>query len=147
MRKIGKLVTLPISEKKLLLQALGWVILFRTVLWLLPFRTIRSYVARSVKEKQLQGPVPNYSPERIAWAVTHTSRFIPMATCLTQALSTQMLLSANGHPSDLRIGVARGQQGEFMAHAWIESNGRVVIGGSTNLLRFTPLPAIEVEGI
>jgi hypothetical protein len=52
------------------------------------------------------------------------------------------MLGRHGHQSILRIGIARSQSGEFQAHAWVESNGMVVIGGSeASVKRFTPLAA------
>jgi hypothetical protein len=82
---------------------------------------------------------------QVVWAVTVGSRYVPAATCLTQALVTQVLLSRRGHPASMRIGVARSEAGEFQAHAWVECRGRVVIGGAQAPLRFTPLPSLERE--
>jgi hypothetical protein len=83
------------------------------------------------------------SVERIAWAVGAASRYVPTATCLSQALAAQVLLARHGHPASLRIGVARGAAGRLEAHAWIESRGRIVIGGTADLARYTPLPALD----
>lgn len=67
--------------------------------------------------------------QRLAWAVRTASRRIPGASCLTQALSLQLLLRRYGVASNLRIGVARaaGREG-YVAHAWVESGPRVLIG-------------------
>jgi Transglutaminase-like superfamily len=83
------------------------------------------------------------SLEQVVWTVTVASQNIPGATCLTQALVTQVLLSRRGHPASLCIGVARSEAGEFLAHAWVECQGSVVIGGITALTRFTPLPSLD----
>jgi hypothetical protein len=39
--------------------------------------------------------------------------------------------------------VARGVQGEFQAHAWLESGGLVVIGGQ-QLERYSQFPDLKV---
>ena len=83
--------------------------------------------------------------EQVVWAVTVASQYVPAATCLTQALAAQVLLSRLGHPASLRIGVSRDEAGEFQAHAWVECQGRVVIGGVQALSRFTPLPPLDGE--
>jgi hypothetical protein len=83
---------------------------------------------------------------QVVWAVTVASRYVPAATCLTQALATQILLSRRGHPTSLRIGVGRSEAGEFQAHAWVECQGRVVIGGIKALSRYTPLLSLGREG-
>ncbi len=76
------------------------------------------------------------------------SRYVPAATCLTQSLATKVLLSRQGHQASVRIGVARSEAGQFQAHAWVESNGRVVIGGpESHLKRYTPLLASGEETI
>ena len=69
---------------------------------------------------------PGASERQVAWAITAVgSRF--HSTCLTQALAGQALL-----PGTLvRIGVAREHTGAFRAHAWLERNGRVILGGAT----------------
>jgi hypothetical protein len=44
----------------------------------------------------------------------------------------------------LRIGVARSEAGKIEAHAWVESMGKVIIGGThVDLKRFTVLHAVE----
>ena len=71
-----------------------------------------------------------HSADRVAWAVEMASWRMPGAkSCLTQALAAQVLLGRRGYPTLLHIGVAKGEQGRFRAHAWLESKGKVVIGG------------------
>lgn len=82
--------------------------------------------------------------EKAAWAVMTSSRYVPAATCLTQAFATQVLLSRRGLPARLRIGVVKGKDGRLQAHAWVESNGVVVIGGSgPDVERYKPLLALD----
>jgi hypothetical protein len=83
----------------------------------------------------MQGISP--SPERIAWAVEKVARIVPRTTCLTQALAVQALLSRIGYASQLSIGVAKDKKGQLVAHAWVKSQGKVVIGGSE--FKYTPL--------
>jgi hypothetical protein len=87
------------------------------------------------------------SIERIAWAVARASQYTPRATCLTQALATQVLLGWQGYATRLCIGVARSDVGQFQAHAWVECQGKVVIGGADAPARFTPLPPLESKGL
>lgn len=49
-------------------------------------------------------------------------------SCLRQALALRYFLLRSGIESDIRIGV-RGGSKEFAAHAWVEKNGTVLIGG------------------
>jgi hypothetical protein len=68
------------------------------------------------------------SPRRIAWAVPVAARFVPGATCLSQALAARTLLRLTGHPSTLTIGVRKGTAGELEAHAWVHSGAAPVVG-------------------
>lgn len=71
------------------------------------------------------------------------SRYVPAASCLTQALAGQVLLNQHDAPALLRIGVAKNEQGTFQAHAWVESQGRILIGNSPELFRYTRLTEFE----
>lgn len=91
----------------------------------------------------------------IVWSVEVASKFVPKATCLTQALAAKRLLSWNGYSSDLWIGVDSGVDSgvnsgadsgadscnTFAAHAWIERGGKVILGGPIN--RYRPLYILE----
>ena len=76
---------------------------------------------------------------QLVWAVRSASVYVPHATCLTQALAAQVLLERCGYPTRLVIGVAPDHNGEaaFQAHAWLESEGVVVIGDSA--VQYVPL--------
>jgi Transglutaminase-like superfamily len=94
-------------------------------------------------------PRPSAAPnldvdQRIAWAVTSAARYVPAATCLTQALAAKVLLTVAGREARLTIGVEK-DGNRLRAHAWVEGNGRVIVGDH-DLSRFTVLPSIEGEG-
>ena len=122
-------------------RALLTTALVRAALWLLPFGSVRSLVARLGRRTHWRAR--RSADERIAWAVAASARAVPGATCLTQALATKVLLSREGLRGDLRIGVAK--DGDTLtAHAWVECDSRVVIGDH-DLERFTVLPPIDGE--
>jgi hypothetical protein len=118
----------------------------RLGLWLLPFQYFRRFLASSSKSPLQPIVVDQVLVSRVAWAVTVSSRYIPRATCLTQALSTKILLNRRGQPTALRIGVTRSERGELLAHAWVEIEGQSVIGGSDSFVkRYTTLPLLGEE--
>ena len=55
--------------------------------------------------------------DRVVWAVEVASRYVPKTTCLTRALTAQVLLGRLGHTTSLRIGVARNAAGQLETHA------------------------------
>jgi hypothetical protein len=81
--------------------------------------------------------------EQVVWAVKVVSRYLPGATCLTQAIAAQALLTHSGFPSQVEIGVAKERKDGrdnataktedeargFHAHAWVVCKGQVVLGG------------------
>lgn len=82
------------------------------------------------------------SQDRIAWAVTAASRYVIKATCLIRALTLQVLLQKQGYDATLRIGVIRNEESLLQAHAWVESQGKILMGGS-ELGNYTTLIGME----
>lgn len=84
----------------------------------------------------------NSSVEELKWAIEAVSRRVPGCNCLVQGLAGARLLRSYGHPAELKIGVSR-FDGSFDAHAWVELDERVVLGGSDSARNFQPLPLRE----
>lgn len=143
MQRLFKLLSLTKRDRHLLIGAVFLLGVIRLGLWLMPLPTLRRLLCRGIKGTKASG-ANTVTADRIAWAVTLASRYIPGARCLAQALATQVLLGWYGCPSDLRIGVTRGKGGQLLAHAWVETQGKVVIGDLGNIAVYTPLP-IEQE--
>ena len=78
------------------------------------------------------------------WAIHHSARLVPGATCLTKALAGYYLCVRAGRSSVVRIGVQRRDDGSIMAHAWLVDGDCVLIGGQEeDLGRFTPLVDLQ----
>lgn len=108
---------------------------------MLQFKTLRRFLTRVVDARWSVG-TQEISAESAAQAVKVASRYTPRSrTCLTQTLATQVLLARRGHPAILRTGVARGSGDNLEPHAWVESGGKVVIGGH-DLERYTQLATL-----
>src|SRR5688572_11186159 len=146
MRRLRDFSRLTPVDRQLLMKALLLVSGTRLGMWLLPFHALRRLLARLARETGSAGQVCQLTPERVAWAVTAVSRYVPAATCLTQALAAQMLLARRGHAVELRIGVAKDDLGQLRAHAWLEYRGAVIFGELTGLTRFTALPSLPEIG-
>ena len=143
MGRLRKFRGLPRGEQRLVLAAAALLAAARLGLWLLPFRTLHR-VARAPGSRPL-GAAPGQVAvpvERIVWAVGAASRVVPRSTCLVRALAARRLLGRHGHRSELRLGVARSRDGAFEAHAWLEQNDHVLIGGPVDQ-RFARLPSLE----
>jgi hypothetical protein len=130
---LQRLLQLSSPDRWLLAQS-GFLVLYvRIGLWVLPYNALRSSLLRRPKT-----PYGQYPSSRIIWAVSAVSRYIPKASCLTQAIAAETLLRINGYPAAVHIGVARSETQAFEAHAWVECQGRIVLG-RLGIERFTPL--------
>ena len=80
--------------------------------------------------------------EQLVRAIRIVSRFVPGATCLTQALAAQALLTQSGFPSQVEIGVARDDLRRLHSHAWVVCQGQVVLGGQ-QLNHYNPMIVLD----
>jgi hypothetical protein len=127
-------------DGRLLCAAAVTTVAVRAGLWVLPFRVVRAAAGRLASARVV--PSKRHSRERLVWATMVATRFVPRATCLTQSLTAQILLRRHGYPAELRLGVAR-EAGQFAAHAWVESDGHIVIGNA-DVWRYTSIAAIPI---
>jgi len=147
MRLLRKFLTLAPVERRLLLKATCLLTVVQVGLGRVPFTMLRRLLTRDARDRnRLAGGHPGFA-DLVAWAVTAASRRVPgRTTCLSRALTVQALLARSGYPSRLRVGVLRGKQGEVEGHAWVECEGRILIGGTASEIgQFTPLAAFDVE--
>jgi hypothetical protein len=161
--RLDKFFALPSAGQFFLIRVFILVAAVRLGLWVLPFRIVRKLVdAAARRPTAFRKTVPAHrenhncaqrgtggspvSSRSIASssidiataAIQIVSRYIPSATCLTQALAAQTLLARAGNIPILRIGVLR-SNGQFKAHAWVECAGRIVIGEVAGIEEFKAL--------
>ncbi len=140
MRRIHKFLNLSSGERRLLIKA--WVLLgvIRLGLELFSFSTFRKFLFKLTF--LFTNPGKDFSKEYLVWSVAVVSPYVPKTTCLAQALAAQLLLQRAGHQACLHIGVNYSIGGCFEAHAWVESQGKILIGGF-DINRYTHLLALE----
>jgi hypothetical protein len=132
------------ARRRLLLRAVWTLLYVRAALWVVPSRVVlRRINAMVPDEGSAQSGAGSDGVRKVILAVESAGRRLPWAsTCLTQALAAQALLARAGYRSTLKIGVARGAEGAFKAHAWLEHQGRVVIG-DLDLGQYTLMPDLR----
>lgn len=146
MPRLSRLATLGARDWALLAAATTLVVAVRAALWLLPSGHIVRAVRRLTSAPGRTAPGAGRVPAtRVVWAVEAASRRVPRASCLTQAVAAHLLLRAHGWTSQLCLGVAREGHGGFRAHAWLEREGRILIGGE-EARRLTRLPDLASTG-
>jgi hypothetical protein len=139
---LRKFLQLSSSERSLLMAAFVSLGLIRVGLKVWSFQRLRDLLARFSRPVSWLQSADSASVGRVVWAVRATSPYL-RAICLPQALAVQVLLARRGCPSQLRIGFTRSKGGQMSAHAWVECQGQVVIGGTGNMAAYIPVPLSE----
>lgn len=146
MGRITKFLRLPGKDRALLIQAFCLILGIRLALKAMRFVTLRAALVKLAsvgRASRRQMPAHEDEQQRTVWAVRTAARALPaISTCLTNALAAHVLLARRGYVSNLRIGVTRDEKGEFTAHAWLEQEGAILIGGDWSD-GFTPMPALN----
>ena len=135
---LAKLGRLSGQERRLLFQAWLLLLLADLALRTLPFTTIMKYCRHQNISRRTQSVNPPLPATRIAWLVEKAGQYCPAGTsCLKEVLVLSRLLARRGVATTLRIGVGR-QADAFAAHAWLEQDGRVILGDG-DIDAYTPL--------
>ncbi len=143
MRLLRKFVGLSSIDRRLLLSAALVLGLVGAALRLFSFRRLLHLADELPQRFSKRANSLSPSSERIVWAVTAVSRRMPFgAGCLTQAFAAKILFACWGYPALMRIGVSRGEDGRLEAHAWVETQGVIVVGAPASS-RFTVLPRFD----
>jgi hypothetical protein len=142
-KRLRRFLRRPAAEQRLLFKAMLLLVATRLGLWLLPFQALRQILGRLAETSVRPSKREELSVEKTVWGVEAAGKLMPWAsTCLTQALAAQVLLMRRRYSARLRIGVAKGDGDRLEAHAWIESEGKVVIGDQ-QLDRYTSLAVLD----
>src|SRR5579864_4695734 len=125
MRRLRKLLASSPRFKWLLAEALIRLC-SATVVRLLPLPR-RAHSLIRAHRVALQPPRSQPSSEEICNAVEIAGRLIPCVTCLVKAYVCSAMLNRFGYAAEIKIGVLK-HPSNLEAHAWVEYDGRVVMG-------------------
>lgn len=140
------------SLRRIGLYALCWVTLcgVRLALWAVRYQHIRRWLVRPC-ETSATGHRRGVVSATVR-CLKRTAAFVPGASCLTQSLACQAILSWRGIPCDLQIGVRRdAATGAFNAHAWLVWDGYAVLEAQDgaldgfSVIKSLPTPALDGE--
>lgn len=112
----------------------------RVALWVLPYRTVSRLFAPTDRPGRLTSVAEASARLRVTAWVGRT--LLGDKPCLTQAIAARWLLARIGYATKLVIGASR-TEGKLVAHAWLEHEGRVVLGGSDSLQLYAPLSSMR----
>ena len=142
--KLEKFLALSSNDRRLLISALILLTAIRLGLVIFPFDKMRYFLSKLIPGHLVSSVTEEFQSQqiiqRVVWAINASGRHLPISmNCFPRALATHVLLQRRGIPSEIKIGVARNEDGVFEAHAWVEYRGQVVIGRLEDLGRFTTL--------
>ena len=144
MRVVARLFRLPKAQLASLFLAICLMILARLVIWTLPFSATRRFILDEATHGMGAVAIDHVVVDRVVWALNKVSRNMPWAaTCLTRALCARIMLGREGQRTELRLGVARRDDGGLSGHAWLEAGGVVIVGEEGDPSSFTRVPPLK----
>jgi hypothetical protein len=124
-----KLARLDTVKRAYLYEAIGHLARARLQLKLKPAQAI----LESLQQKAPLSSSNHQNPDDLAmlsWAIRAGASGVPWRSdCLVQSLAADCWLKRKGIAHDFRLGVREGDNGQFLAHAWIEVDGVPITGG------------------
>ena len=137
--KLAALRRMPWRDRGLLLEAWVTLLCLNLGLRILPFRWLRSAIARAGRVDRAPRPDQRVEVERCWRLVRIAARHhVSSSACLARSMALRALLSRRGIETALRFGVQR-EGGDLAAHAWIEYGGRPIGEPEDVELRYLPL--------
>lgn len=117
---------------KILIKAMWVLMLSAYYRWLMlykPFAAIEKGLGQKDCETSRE-PVDAAITDEVGWLVPAVCTRTPwQSMCLVQALCARKLLNHKHLPCTIYFGVARGENEQLTAHAWLRCGNRVVTGG------------------
>ncbi len=118
--------------------------MLRLSLALLPYRKVRRVMEASGDRYPLRTMHLIAYETEMVWAIERVGRYlVGKKPCLPQALALQWFLRRKGIVTHLHIGVKKDGEQRIAAHAWLEKNGRVLIGGTGSPTNYERLETVK----
>lgn len=121
----------------MIIHSLFWLTYFRLGLWVCPSVVTK----RAITDADNDTLLPDQEMDKemlskIVRTIRRCSRYVPFASCLTQALAAKRILRSYGTESTVKIGVAA-KESSIEAHAWLEVEDKIVLGRVAEQGRFS----------
>ena len=121
---------LPAGKKRLIIEAFFVLGMSQAAIKTIKFKSMAAHWGEHLQES----PYVINDKERsvvgnVSWAVNTMSRHTFWeCKCLAQAVAAKYLLRRRNIKSTLYLGVARDEQQQMVAHAWLRSGDKIVTG-------------------
>ena len=136
---------LPFYKRRLIIEAAVMISFTNFGLHLTSFQKLQSFFQQLFRLNKVRYQKTHPNKSDIAWAIETTGqKLFKDDTCLVIALAGQSLLKLYGIPAKLQLGCLKGDKKTIFAHAWVESDGEVIIGGTErDISKYTPLTDLK----
>lgn len=138
--QVGRALRLPVSELARAVEAYVLLQAFSAVLRHAPGKATAGLLRRAASGGD--DDADECKVALVATAVARAKRRASGATCLAQALTGWAMIKLRNQRATVKLGVNRNDAHELQAHAWLQCNGRRVIGDPGDR-RFTTLPPLS----
>jgi len=131
MQTLTKFIEKPATDQLLYLETTFWLGVSRLAILILPFRWIAPFLGQHMASSDENDKDGDRKTEvSVSRAILTMSRHLPWESkCLVQAISGKMMLRRRQIPSTLYLGVAKKEDGDLNAHAWLRAGDIIILGG------------------
>ena len=130
MKPLFKFFRLPFPEKLLIIKTFTLLLSMRAGFLFFRYETLKKFLTSSPAKNLSVQKKSKLPKEKLVWAVEAVGNFfLFLDNCLIKAMVLEFLLRSQGYTAELCIGVQKGSEKKLEAHAWIESDGVIVMGG------------------
>jgi Transglutaminase-like superfamily len=127
---VGKFFELPRHDRRLLLEAVLFLVIAALAIAWLPFRYVGRLAARPIRRPKPPEQTRQIEVTRVRRAIIVAASRVPWRTmCFQQGLAAQLMLRRRGFPSTLFYGASQDNQGNLSAHVWVRHGDVDVLGG------------------
>jgi hypothetical protein len=135
---VHRLIAMPAGERNLAVEAVLLLCVARSALSLTSLSTLRAWLLAFVTPRGSSAARIRWEP--IVAALSVAARRVPFrTTCLVEAVAAEAMLHRRGYDARLQNGVVRPGGAALEAHAWVELDGKVVVGQLETLRHYAVL--------
>ncbi len=128
------------AERNMVIKVAGLFTVIGFGLRLMSYRSLHDLIERTSTSGGRPSSLGEPQRKRIIRIVSAMGRrLLGDRPCLIQALALMWLLRRRGEEAQVLIGVKKDATGAFAAHAWVEQDGRVIIGGRKSPFQYRRL--------
>ena len=144
-----KFISLSWADRLFFIIIAQWLIATRVALTVLSYKSVVHLFERiSIPRNRHRGVEKadrHYVDKVVLFTNAAGRRVLGSRPCLPKALIVECLLKRQGFDASLQIGVTKDLNGQFLAHAWVDCNGDIVIGGRLSEVRYSRLRPIKTR--